>query len=644
MQLLSFQRVLALSLLCCGLSSAHSAFGSDDPLLTLKLNPLWRISFGSDLASTSDSRERDQHSTSGTIYYLPSLRSESGQTPYFRLLSKGGADHMDSLISGEGGYATEGVLGYPWTVSTAHPGLAPIVRFYNNQAGSNSAGDHAAGIGGDLLHSAESFPSYIAEAPMGYAYARFLNSNAETRSVTGGGVEIKSNLVTGGAVWEWWYKGKQFINDYDYGRQLSAAVYVGSHSLQEGGDVYGTPEIAVHSRHGSPVLAVTTQGSVQSTLAIPLEWTPALLGGDLNHPVIYPDVQLGKEIQLNWIGPDGVNRGWPLVQYETVFKSKGLSQAIVEAPTAYLNTEFRYYYSYDPVLNKLNKISIRQDKANIPGVPLSTAIIASGPDMGDLAMGVYIFDPNAGIVLYDESGDSSGQFGSSFSKFGVVYNGPVSAKQWKFKTWIVTDTVENIIKDFKTLYEWGVMSRDHAPPAATTTFDDSFYLQIYPDLSRDFGMEGFGQAYAHWHTTGLPREGRRGSPEFDPSYYLKRYPDMKAAFGSTGFQEALDYWLTIGLVTEGRQASAEFDPVYYLNRYPDLKAAFGATGFKSAADHWLSQGLSEGRAGSIEFDPSFYLNKYPDLLAAFGPHGYKAALIHWINYGKAEGRQGSQGR
>ncbi len=61
---------------------------------------------------------------------------------------------MDSLSPGEGGYLTEGPLGYPWASQTARPGLAPLTRIYDGQVGNPSTGDHALMVAADALHSA----------------------------------------------------------------------------------------------------------------------------------------------------------------------------------------------------------------------------------------------------------------------------------------------------------------------------------------------------------------------------------------------------------------------------------------------------------------------------------------------------------
>src|SRR5579862_568169 len=81
------------------------------------LNMLWRISFGPDYAETNERAEMLRNSPSGIIYYVPAAPNnpQSAQMqPVYRLFTPHIPDHMPSIKKGEGGYNTEGILGYAW--------------------------------------------------------------------------------------------------------------------------------------------------------------------------------------------------------------------------------------------------------------------------------------------------------------------------------------------------------------------------------------------------------------------------------------------------------------------------------------------------------------------------------------------------
>jgi hypothetical protein len=461
----AFRMVLVVAFLAGSFASAQQL-----PEQPVPLNMLWRISFGTDYATTAYAPERDAHAPSGVLFYVPATGADfnkvalPGVTTLYRLVNPSGTDHMDSLSPGEGGYLTDGVLGYPWASQTARPGLAPLTRIYDSQVGNPWTGDHALMVAADALHPGESFAYYSVDGPVGYGYARYVNTDQELRSISGGGVTVSSNVATGCSVWEWWWNGIQFVNDVDYGRQISAALYPyqTTAALQETGDLNSGQSLQPLARHSSPCLSYSSSGPGQSTRAIPLDWHPENWGGGVNNPVIYPDVTIGKNLTLDWIGPDGVDRQWPVALYETVVTGVSLDRAVVEAPTGYLNPSFSTYYSYDPTTRSLTQYPLGyQTVQNLGPGPLAL-IIAMGTGMSAPAMGVYKNDPNAQMTLENNTqpdGGSYGQYDGPYSKWSVHYDSGIQSS-WTFRSWIITDTLQNVINDIQQLYTFGVTSRD----------------------------------------------------------------------------------------------------------------------------------------------------------------------------------------
>jgi hypothetical protein len=316
---------------------------------------------------------------------------------------------------------------------------------------------------------------YVPYGPTGVAYARFSGGSPVLDGVSGAGVVVKSNLAAGCALWEWWWRGRQFINDYDYGRQIQVAIYPadGNSSLGEAGDAWGVPSINAAARHPSPCTSFSTNRATsspsQTTAAAPLEWCPEYYGGGPDYPIVYPAVRIGKTLELNWAGPDRVPRNWPVALFQTMIDSPPIKRATVEAPTGYLNAAFNTYYHYVPAtrtlvpdaLAAIRAVTARGLGYNVqaPAGPRAV-ILAAGAGDAAMAMGIYINDPNSGFVFYDGSGGSDrGPNGSNFVKWEAHYDGSIASGGWTYNTWIMTDTVENIRKDMDLLYSWGVSSR-----------------------------------------------------------------------------------------------------------------------------------------------------------------------------------------
>jgi len=197
------------------------------PQNPLVLNMFWRISFGADYAETTDHVEMLKNSPSGILYYVPATPNDpqgAQMQPLYRLFTPRIPDHMVSIKKGEAGYNTEGVLGYAWVNPNAHPGLSPIQRVNNDQAGSPHYRDHALAVGQNSTPEVKGEENllnagYHIETPLGYAYARYPSASKDQymATVSGGGITVASNAVVGCTIYEWRWSGIQFINDYDYG-------------------------------------------------------------------------------------------------------------------------------------------------------------------------------------------------------------------------------------------------------------------------------------------------------------------------------------------------------------------------------------------------------------------------------------------
>ena len=345
------------------------------------------------------------------------------------------------------------ILGYAWISAASAEGLALLSEETAAKASKES--------NTRVLSLKREHAGSTSRDANWWVYPRAPGSSESLRSVSAGGVTISSNMNAGGSVWEWWWRGRQFINDYDYGRQLSMAVYTeDGESLEETGDKYGDPGTPFVRRHSSPLVSIMLKSKTrQVSRAIPLEWDPDVKSGGPDNPVIYPDVKLGKNITLNWSAQKNPRRNWPVVMYESVYEGPPLEVATVEAPTAYLLAEFNTYYAYNPKSDSFEKVTLRHNKVNMSGGAAFGLIVARGSGLNATSMGVYIDDPNAGLVLYDNSGPSSGKYGSSFSKWGVVYRSGLTS-HWTFRTWIATDSLRKVQGYLRQLHAWNVKSRD----------------------------------------------------------------------------------------------------------------------------------------------------------------------------------------
>ncbi len=390
--------------------------------------------------------------------YLPIISAEQP-------LYNGSFDHMDSSHTSEGPYAFDGNLGYPWTASSAKPGLMGLVRIYNAQV------EHATIVDDDFI------AGYNTRENFGlYGYRRFDNAAEVLNALSGGGVTIKSNSVAGGSLWSWVWNGIEFVDHQDYGREMQADVLwiPDGHTVYnptEAGAQYSFPTVTPAARQGAPVLNNQNSGLMQITRAIPLQFDPTPFGGDNTHPVIYPQMQIGKDITLNY------NNMGPVAHYVTQVSSDvAIPAASIEIPTGYMpSSTFSRFYEYDAQTQTLVEIHPQQNSCT--GSDNSAEVVLAAANSGiNSPGGIGNFSGHGGVII--SNADQSAAMGiygglttvggsvSYFALFNLTACG--STVKWSaarmidlpaggssFNTWVASGTLSGVVANMHALYAGG---------------------------------------------------------------------------------------------------------------------------------------------------------------------------------------------
>jgi len=291
--------------------------------------------------TTFGPNERGSYPVEAQVYYVPDLLS-SNRTTLNRLINSGGADHADA-IGTLNGYSVDQPIGYPWTNSSIIPALVPILEGFNSLTG-----DHA------IVATRETLPGYTSQPLLAYGYPRYGNADEALLILSAGGVTVQSNAVAGGALWRWFWNGVQFVNNADYGRQIQADFYYPAspnYNPTEAGDFYhrSDPILA----HGSPLLVFANQGTTQITRAVPLNWDPTVFGGDPDHPVIWDQLVIGKDLTLDF------NNMGSVAKYTTHLVLPTATEGTYEAPVLFLRSNFNRFWTYDAQTKTLSEVTSR---------------------------------------------------------------------------------------------------------------------------------------------------------------------------------------------------------------------------------------------------------------------------------------------
>ena len=310
-------------------------------------------------------------------------------------------------------------------------------------------------------------PVAVGGTEVGYAYPhdgewfRPLSSSAA-------GTTVVSNLAAGGAIWEWTdSSGTQFVNHYDLGRVVQASFFVRTKDGRklnptEAGDRFADSRIAVALRHQAPLAGGRVDGASQSTSSVPLEWSPPRVDAraGTTHPVIYPDMRLGKDLDLAYGGRPNVAR------YDTVLTLPGEAKSgDLEAPTAYLRNEFNRLYTFDAKSGVLATIQPKPfDKRGADWTPPSGwgALIASNAD-GSHAFAIYAVTTAAGGTItrftahdFHLDGGPDGATDLGTVKLRALRIGDFPAGTTHTTSYVVTGTLASVQSDIAALAAAGV--------------------------------------------------------------------------------------------------------------------------------------------------------------------------------------------
>lgn len=140
----------------------------------------------------------------------------------------------------------------------------------------------------------------------------------------------------------------EFENHNGYGAEIQAAFYFGSGpelDPNEVGDGY------LDGGNGSPVVRFENQGNTQITRAVPLNWNPTVFDGDLDHPILWDSVVMGKDVTLNF------NNMGPVAKYTTHLVLPAASLGTLAMPAGYLRSTFNRFWTYDAPSRTLTEVT-----------------------------------------------------------------------------------------------------------------------------------------------------------------------------------------------------------------------------------------------------------------------------------------------
>lgn len=460
----------------------------DQPDDITKIKPLFQfLSSGTDYVPTNDYNEpNSSNDQQGILFYL--MESDDGSMTTLNRLYNGVSDHMVSELSQENGYNPESELGHVYANQNDVLGLSGLHRWVNT-----STGLHAFSYAEDsTLENA----GYQNEGALGYAYKRPgalcedpHDFDPHSYTDTNGQVKVTLNQAAGGVITDLWWMGKQFVNNYDYGRQIqtahrydeatyqsrkATAITEGRwntlwdvaevHNPTEGGSTHSCPGTNFDSKksQGSQLLSITEDSATHSieTITRPLLFRGDWFGGGEDMPIMW-DGTYTKTLTVGYANVPNIIK----VEIELANKSAHDSMNW-ELLTGYFNHEFNKYYFYDAVLDDLDS------KTPTLGQCLGHATAAErskagGPIVatvdGSYAIGFYrrrnVAATNEWAVcnFINDNGGTEGRTGSDSSKISMMHSdqyvsGVEADTTYSDVTYIVVGTLANVQTTMAGMY------------------------------------------------------------------------------------------------------------------------------------------------------------------------------------------------
>jgi hypothetical protein len=281
--------------------------------------------------------------------------------------------------------------------------------------------------------------------------------------VEGDALELRISARFGGAVESLVWRGKEFVNTWDHGRQIGYAWGMDGYGECLNPTEPGSANDGRGPTSTTRLLSVcrTTNNSLTTTAQVAYWLAPGQSGGCAGgtttavNDVVLSDHILEKTIEIGYQGIDNVIAFTAMITMPETYRNNQL-----EIPTGYLTYEFNDYYLYNPQTSEL----IKPESQPITG-PWSFEFVGNLPPIlatkdGAYAMGAYSAEP---IRYYSILGTNSPSLADRTNKWNIVVRDePVLAITYKYRSFVIVGALEQVQEAMDALY--ALHPADFNPP------------------------------------------------------------------------------------------------------------------------------------------------------------------------------------
>lgn len=284
-----------------------------------------------------------------------------------------------------------------------------------------------------------------------------------TGIIDGDPLELVISKRFAGAVESVTWRGKEFINIYDHGRQISYAWHMNGYSECLNPTEPGTAADYQKPTSSSQLQSACSEGTNKITTTTQLAYwlgpgeSGFCSGGvssAVNDTVLSGHI-LEKTIEIGYQGMENVISFTAVVTLPEEYSSIQL-----EIPTGYLTYEFNNYWLYDPISDELLKPESFPLHAPWTFEHYGTLPPILATNDGEYAMGAYTAEQ---IIDYGIFGTNSPIQSDRTNKWNmVVREEPASAESYTYQSFAIVGTLTQVQETMKQLY--ALHPTDLAPP------------------------------------------------------------------------------------------------------------------------------------------------------------------------------------
>lgn len=299
------------------------------------------------------------------------------------------------------------------------------------------------------------------------SFGRFGLTTESLVHVRGREIRIGANMVAGGVVAELWWEGRQFLNNWSFGRQLQTAVRLDPEDRTrptEGGDQYSAPgpvdlgRVPTGWTHGSPVIELSTSARTLRTVTAPLTWVPESIPGgqgSLVHPMLWRGA-FSKSVELDFEGRPNI------IRWRSAVTLPGDAPYFeAEVLGAYLTDDFTKAYDFDAEARTVTPRWVAVESCSTTSPPSQAGGIIQSTEDGRFALGLYRRGGQYAVSRFDLCNALRGAGGGTYGYDAVKSSvreapaGGLLAGTHEFEVFVVVGTFEIVAREMQWLYSNG---------------------------------------------------------------------------------------------------------------------------------------------------------------------------------------------